>query len=187
MLALVIVLSGCLSGNTADADESEPTVINNYYNQTTNELPVFHIAGVGYDENYLEQRSTYNSTTGTEETRMYYKIFQFWFSVSDIDGNITAVGLDFDLDHSIDHAFSSSESWTNFSYHESPGIAFANGSMANYGNGEWAEYEQYCFATFNLIAIDDDSGVTLVPYTLPMNSYQTPDTCEDDYTGWEDN
>jgi len=133
MLALVIVLSGCLSGDTADADGSEPTVINNYYNQTTNELPVFHLVGggAGFDEHGDERRSTYNSSSGEEESRMYFRTYQFWFSVTDVDGNITSVGLDMDLDHSIDHSFSNSDSWGNFSYHESPGIAWSNGSMAN--------------------------------------------------------
>ena len=138
MLGALIVFSGCFGtgttdGDDGDADTSGATVINNYYNQTMNELPVFHIAGVGSDENDMGRLSTYNSSTGQEESRMYYRTFQFWFSVTDIDGNITAVGLDLDLDHVIDHEFLYNGSWDEFSYHESPGIAQSNGSMANYG------------------------------------------------------
>jgi len=190
MLGALIVFSGCfgtgMSDGEDDADASGTTTVNNYYNVTTNELPVFHITGGGgYD--VTEQRSTYNMTTGAEETRMYYASYQFWFSVTDIDGNITSVGLDLDLDHLIDHVFYNNASWDEFSYHKTPGIAFSNGTMANRGNGEWAETPNECFTRFNLIAIDDDGGKTLLPYTLSLDygSSDRPAACGMDYTGWE--
>ena len=189
MLALVIVLSGCLSGNTADADESEPTVINNYYNQTTNQPPVFHVAGVGFGDDWRDGKvSTYDPSTGEELTRMYHEMPQFWFKVTDVDSNITDVGLDMDLDQVIDHHFINNESWSNFSYHEGPGIAQANGSMANMGHGEYAYYPNYCYATFNLIALDDDGGSKIIPYTLMIENMLPYDarSCQDDYTGVEE-
>ena len=179
MLALVIVLSGCLSGNTADADESEPTVINNYYNQTTNQLPVFHIASVGSPEDCDEQRSTYNQSTGQEETRMYYRTYGFWLSVTDVDGNITAVGIDGDLDLVIDHPFTNNASWSdNLSYHESYGFAWSNttdGGMAHWG-GDWTGY---CYLRFNLIATDDGGGMTVIPYTMTIGNNQGCDVWDD--------
>ena len=183
MLALVITLSGCLSGNTADADESEPTVINNYYNQTTNHPPTIHIANVGQagtpsDGPVDEQRSTYNQTTGEEETRMYYRTYGFWLSVIDVDGNITAVGIDGDLDLVIDHPFTNNASWSDFSYHESYGFAWSNttsAGMAAYGG----DFAGYCKLRFNLIAIDDADGMTVIPYTMTIGNNQGCDVWDD--------
>ena len=81
---------------------------------------------------------------------------------SDIDGNITSVGIDLDLDHSIDHEFSNNASWSDFSFHQTPAFAFSNGTMASRGNGEWAHIPNTCFVKFNLIAIDDDANTAFI-------------------------
>ena len=199
LLVVLLPMSGCMDAavgdveGTEDAESTTPvvnntTVVNNYYNQTTNQPPQFYIAGVGYNDESLGRVSTFDPSTGEELTRMYHTTFQFWFSVTDVDSNITSVGLDLDLDQVIDHPFVTNESWSNFTYHEGPGIAQSNGSLANYGHGEWASYPQYCFARFNLMAFDDDGGVQIIPYTLRMDDALPHDavSCQSDYTGVED-
>ena len=199
LLVVLLPLTGCLDLiDPANADEdaegtddidTNTTVINNFYNQTTNQPPIFHVAGAGYDTEDFGRISTYDPSSGDELSRMYHTTFQFWFSVSDTDSNITSVGLDLDLDQVIDHYFTTNESWNNFTYHESPGIAQSNGSLANYGHGEWADYPRYCFARFNLMALDDDGGAQIIPYTLRMDDALPHDvnSCQSDYTGVEEN
>ena len=194
MLGALIVFSGCFGtgmsdGEGDDADTSGTTVINNYYNQSTNQPPIFHITDVGLDNYDGGKVSTYDPSTGEELSRMYHATFQFWFIVTDIDSNITDVGLDLDLDQVIDHHFINNDSWSNFSYHESPGFAQSNGSMANMGHGEWAHHPRYCYATFNLIALDDDGGSEIIPYAIRIDEAvpHDADGCQDDYTGVEEN
>ena len=140
LLVILLPMSGCMDNaigeveGTEDAESTttvvnNTTIVNNYYNQTTNQPPQFYVAGVGYN-NQIDFRdtmesgriSTYDPATGEELSRMYHTTFQFWFSITDIDSNITSVGLDLDLDQIIDHQFTTNESWSNFTYHESPGI-----------------------------------------------------------------
>ena len=206
LLVVLMPMSGCMDAAVGDVEGTEDaesttqvvnntTVVNNYYNQTTNQPPQFYVAGVGYN-NQIDFRdtmesgriSTYDPATGEELSRMYHTTFQFWFSITDIDSNITSVGLDLDLDQIIDHQFTTNESWSNFTYHESPGIAQSNGSLANYGHGEWADYAQYCFARFNLMAFDDEGGIQVMPYTLRIDDGVPRDaaSCQDDYTGVEE-
>jgi len=184
MLGALIVFSGCVGTGTSDGegdddDTSGTTVINNYYNQTTNQPPVFHIASVGPNDDGDEQRSTYNQTTGQEETRMYYRTYGFWLSVIDVDGNITEVGIDGDLDLVIDHPFTNNVSWSdNFSYHESYGFAWSNttgGGKAHWGG----EFTGYCYLRFNLIATDDGGGMTVIPYTMTIGNNQGCDVWDD--------
>ena len=183
VLAMVIFLSGCLSSGTADADESEPTVINNYYNETTNELPVIYF--LGFDsgtslDNHYSSNSTFNSSTGIEEYRMYYLTLGLVFTVIDIDGNITDVGIDLDLDQELDHVLVNNDSWSNYSTHFTPGIALSNGSSVSLA-GDW--YER-CYVTFNLIALDDDGGKSLIPLTRGVDGGfdQSDRGCKENYT-----
>ena len=200
LLVVLLPMSGCMDNTVGEVEGTEDaesnttignntTVVNNYYNLTTNQPPIFHVAGAGYDTEDFGRISTYDPSSGDELSRMYHTTFQFWFSVSDTDSNITSVGLDLDLDQVIDHYFTTNESWNNFTYHESPGIAQSNGSLANYGHGEWADYPRYCFARFNLMALDDDGGAQIIPYTLRMDDALPHDvnSCQSDYTGVEEN
>ena len=111
---------------------------------------------------------------------MYHLHWQWWFSVIDVDSNITEVGVDLNLDQVIDHHFTTNDTWSNFSHHISPGIAAANGSLT-----QWPE----CFVRFNLMAIDDEGGVGIIPYTMRTNNGGLPHNswgCQDDYTGAEE-
>ena len=194
LLVVLLPMSGCMDstiGEVEGTDDTESdttvvnttTVVNNYYNQTTNHLPIIHMANVGqagFNDGEDEQRSTYNQTTGEEETRMYYRYYGFWFSVIDVDGNITAVGIDGDLDLTIDHEFilDANSSWSDFSYHESYGFAWSN--TTNGGIAYWgADYDGYCYLRFNLIAIDDAGGLTVIPYTMTIGNNQGCDVWDD--------
>ena len=184
MLSALIVFSGCFGTGTTDGDDGEDlsgtTIINNYYNNTTNQPPVIHVANMGPNSQNDgdEQRSTYNQTTGEEETRMYYRTYGFWLSVIDVDGNITAVGIDGDLDLVIEHPFTHNSSWNDFSYHESYGFAWSNTSDA--GRAMWGgEYTGYCYLRFNLIAIDDDGAQSVIPYTTIIGNNQGCDVWDD--------
>jgi len=192
MLVILLPMSGCFDGGVGDAEAADDTdqgttVINNYYNQTSNQPPVIYVAEFrpvnGNDVPYADygKVSTYDPNSGEELTRMYHLHWTWWFSVIDVDSNITAVGVDLDLDQVIDHHFINNDTWSNFSYHMSPGIAASNGSLT-----QWPE----CFVRFNLMAIDDDGGVGLIPYTMRTNGNGLPNDiwgCQDDYTGAEEN
>ena len=203
LLVVLLPLSGCMDNAVGEVEGTEDveststvvnntTVVNNYYNQTTNQPPQFYVAGVGYnsdrDYEFDGRISTYDPTSGDELSRMYHTTFRFWFSVIDVDGNITSVGLDLDLDQIIDHQFTTNESWSNFTYHESPGIAQSNGSLANWQmHDESGNNPIYCYARFNLMAFDDDGGVQIIPYTLSMDyTVGDAESCQDDYTGVEE-
>ena len=206
LLVVLLPLSGCMDNAVGEVEGTEDveststvvnntTVVNNYYNQTTNQPPQFYVAGVGYlsdiDYRYDDggRISTYDSSSGDELSRMYHTTFRFWFSVTDVDSNITSVGLDLDLDQIIDHQFTTNESWSNFTYHESPGIAQSNGSLANWQmHYEGGSNPIYCYARFNLMAFDDDGGVQVIPYALRMDDAVPHDaaSCQDDYTGVEE-
>ena len=188
MLVIFLPLTGCFGDAIGEAEAEEETegttVVNNYYNQTTYHLPVIHMASVGQTGDFNAQedepRSTYNQTTGEEETRMYYRYYGFWFSVIDVDGNITAVGIDGDLDLTIDHEFilDANSSWSDFSYHESYGFAWSNttsGGVAYWGG----DYDGYCYLRFNLIAIDDAGGLTVIPYTMTIGNNLGCDVWDD--------
>ena len=186
LLVVLLPMSGCMDNTVGEVEgtedtESNTTVVNNYYNQTTNQPPVIHVASVGIQDDPVSI-STYNSSTGEEVTRMYYTTFQFWLTVTDTDSNISKVGLDLDLDNIIDHEFSNNQSWSDeFSHHLSPGIAQSNGSMANFAG---REYVEYCFARFNLIALDDAGGIEIIPYSVNMYHVEVKDElCLDDYAG----
>ena len=206
LLVVLLPLSGCMDNavgeveGTEDAESTNTvvnntTVVNNYYNQTTNQPPQIYVADVGYnreidfrDTMESGRISTYDSSTGEELSRMYYTKFQFWFSIIDIDSNITSVGLDLDLDQIIDHQFMTNDSWSNFTYHESPGIAQSNGSLiysdVGYPSGH---FFPYCYARFNLMAFDDDGGIQVLPYTLRMDGAAPNGAgCQEDYTGVEE-
>jgi hypothetical protein len=190
LLVILLPMSGCFDGTVGDAEgtddaESGATVINNYYNQTSNQPPVIYVAEFrpveGNEVPYADygKVSTYDSNSGEELTRMYHLHWWWWFSVIDVDGNITEVGIDLDLDQVIDHHFTTNDSWSNFSYQVSPGIAASNGSTAA---GWWD-----CHYRFNLMAIDNNGGIGLIPYT--MGDGELPHDvrgCQEDYTGAEE-
>jgi len=195
LLVVMLPMSGCFDDAVGDAEgtddadgttdtDSNTTVINNYYNQTNNQPPQIYVATFyqvdGRDVPYADygKVSTYDSNSGEELTRMYHLHWEWWFSVIDVDSNITAVGIDLDLDQVIDHHFTTNDSWSNFSYHMSPGIAASNGLLT-----EWPQ----CVVRFNLMAIDDDGGIGIIPYT--MRATELPHDvwgCQDDYTGVEE-
>ena len=158
--------------------------MNNYYNQTTNQPPQIYVAYFneveGRDVPYADfgRISTYDPNTGDELTRMYHLHWYWWFSVIDVDSNISEVGVDLNLDQIIDHHFTTNDTWSNFSYHMSPGIPASSGSLTT-----WPQ----CYVRFNLMAIDDDGGIGIIPYTMPTNTYELlPNDvrgCQEDYTG----
>ena len=163
MLVILLPMSGCFDDAVGDAEGTDDV------QDEPNINPVFHIASVG---SYDEQRSTYNTSTGEEETRMKYRNYVFWFSVIDIDSNILSVGLDTDLDLIIDQEFTTNNSWSDFSRHVSYGLAWSNTTMANSGSQYYVSYEEpfFCYQRFNLIALDDDGGITVVPYTMQIGN-----------------
>ena len=193
LLVVMLPMSGCFDDAVGDAEgteddtDSNTTVVNNYYNQTDNQPPLIYVAefrGVyGDDVPYADygKISTFDANTGEELSRMYHLHWTWWFSVIDVDSNITAVGIDLDLDQVIDHHFTTNDSWSNFSYHMSPGIAASNGLLT-----QWPE----CVVRFNLMAIDDEGGVGIIPYTMPTDQDQMlPNDvwgCHEDYTGVEE-
>ena len=186
LLVVLLPLSGCFENTVGDAegaDEPGTTIVNNYFNQSDNVPPVFHTTTVGLGGDGYSV-STYNSSTGNEESRMYFATLQMFFSVTDVDSNITNVGLDLDLDQVIDHEFGNNGSWSDISIYRSPGIAQANGSMANYG---YSAYADECFARINLIALDDKGGKTIQPHTVRIEDMRAMHHdvrgCQDDYTG----
>ena len=179
-------MTGCF-GAVDNADAEEDTTI-----QTTNQPPQFHVAGVSSGESpdfrditESGRISTYAPSTGEELASMYHSACGGWVSVTDVDSNITSVGLDFNLDQVIDHQFTTNESWSDLTYHESPGYAQSNGSLANYG---YSDYAQICFARFNLMAFDDEGGMQIIPYTLSIDQGvpHNAASCLDDYTGVEE-
>ena len=192
LIVVLLPMSGCFDGAVGDAEgtddtDSNTTVINNYYNQTTNIPPIFHIASIGFENpDDYGRISTYDPSTGEELTRMYHVTPQFWFSVTDSDSNITDVGIDLDLDLVLDYHFINNGSWGDLSFYAGPDIAQSNGSLANYGSGEWAHYEAYCYVRFNLMALDDEGGIQIIPYTLNVEGNEKlphdADGCQADYS-----
>ena len=204
LLVVLLPMSGCMDNAVGEVEGTEDaesnttivnntTVVNNYYNQTTNQPPQIYVAGVGIKNEDYGRVSTFEPSTGHELSRMYHTTFQFWISVVDIDSNITSVGLDLDLDQIIDHHFTNSDSWSNFTYHESPGIAQSNGSLTNGSSSSslsMYNHVGYCFARLNLIALDDDGGIQIIPYTLRMDDALPAtwiNSCKSDYTGEDEN
>jgi hypothetical protein len=184
LLVVMLPMSGCFDDAVGDAEGTDDstsgtTVINNYYNQSSNQDPVFHIAGISIDEYDVGRISTYDSNSGEELTRMYHATIGFWFSVTDVDSNITSVGFDLNLDNIIDHELTNNGSWSDFAYFETPGIAQSNGTIS---------WRNYCTARFNLIALDDAGGRALVPYALSIEQSVPHQTqgCLEDYTGVEE-
>ena len=184
LLVILLPMSGCFDGSVGDAEGAEDgstgtTVINNYYNQSSNQDPVFHVAGISINEYDIGKVSTYDPNTGEELTRMYHATIKFWFSVTDVDSNITSVGFDLNLDNVIDHELTSNGSWNDIAYFETPGIAQSNGTLGKY---------DYCTARFNLIALDDAGGRALIPYAVSIEQSVPHQTqgCLADYTGVEE-
>ena len=200
LLVVLLPLSGCFGNEAIDPAEgtsvggesehsTNQTIVNHYYNQSTNTPPIFHIAGIGihdrdHDNDY-GRVSTYDPNNGSELTRMYFATLQMWFSITDADSNISSVGIDMDLDQTIDHLFQPVTSWDDLSYYESPGIAQANGTLANNGVGEWGHEAYMCFARVNLIAIDEHHGISINPITIRIDTALPYDSdgCQSDYTG----
>ena len=182
MLVILLPLTGCFDAAVGDAEGTDDAETND---SSINQPPVLHVTSIGINDS-PNKISTYNSSTGEEETRMYYTTVQFWLTATDVDGTISVVGLDLDLDNEIDHEFTNNGSWdADFSFHESPGIAQSNGSLANYGQ---YDYGDRCFARLNLVAIDDDGAMTLIPYSVHLYHVNVVryHPCLDDYAGYEE-
>ena len=58
--------------------------------------------------------------------------------------------------------------------------------MANHAWYEHSGEPQRCFASFNLIAVDDEGGKVLIPYTYLLGGSNGLEGCMADYTGWDD-
>ena len=204
LLVVLLPLSGCMDNTVGGVEGSEDsesntditnttTVVNNYFNQTTNIPPIIHIASIGLSEESSDygRVSTYNSSTGEELSRMYHVTPQMWFSVTDVDSNITEVGIDTDLDQKIDHSFFNNNSWSNLSFYTGPDIPQSDGSLANrYVGTEWFYQPSSCYVRFNLMAVDDQGGIQIIPYTLLAEGYgilpSNAESCQEDYTGLEE-
>ena len=155
MLALVIVLSGCF-GNTADDTDAEDT--GDASDSEMNQIPqVYYFLDV-------QQRDvvTYNET-GHEVITWYWN-FTWDISAIDFDGNITTVGLDTTLDGIIDLEFNTSGNWSDFSHHSMPTNLVMEDSEW-YVTGADNAGDGFCAYRFNLIAIDNDGGMSIEPIT----------------------
>ena len=197
LLVVLLPLSGCFENTVGDAegadDETSTTIVNNYFNQTANSQPLFHVASVGFetyggdDEDY-GRVSTYDSNTGEELSRMYHVTPVFWFSVTDPDSNITSVGIDLDLDQVIDYQFPNNSNWSDLMFHKGPEIAQSEGSLGSYA--QYGSAPSMCFVRFNLMALDDDGGVGILPYTMLAEGNNVlphrAEGCQADYTGVEE-
>ena len=152
MLSAVIVMSGCFGTGSTDGDEgSMPN--SPLTNNQTNEPPVAYwtVDKITYDHVH------YNSSTG-QELLTRYTTFGWHISAIDFDGNISSVGIDFNLDGMIEIPFTSNN-WSEFSYQEGPvNLTFADADMVPSDN--------YCYWRMNLIVIDDDGGKFINPITL---------------------
>ena len=199
LLVVLLPLSGCFENTVGDAegadDESGTTVVNNYYNQTLNSQPLFHVASVGLEakcDNYFGgdcgRVSTYDPNTGEELSRMYHVTPVFWFSVTDPDSNITSVGIDLDLDQVMDFQFPNNSNWSDLMFYRGPDIAQSEGSLGSYA--QYGSTPSMCFMRFNLMALDDNGGVGIVPYTLLAEGSNVlprdAEGCQADYTGVEE-
>ncbi|MDB2570575.1 hypothetical protein N9X79_00255 [Euryarchaeota archaeon] len=143
LLVVLLPMSGCMDNAVGDAEgtDEDNTTINNYYNQT-NQLPVIY-------------------------NHMFRGTYEFYLNVmaQDYDGNITDFGADLNLNGLIDVHISSSpydrvtmdytENWSN------PILYNPNNAPENDG-----VYDLNCQQWLQLIAIDDDGGMSYHPLLI---------------------
>ena len=169
MLALVIVLSGCL-GNTSDgvdAEDESTTIVNNFYNNTTveyNAPPV--ISGT------VVYRDYWDSEQGVLIEDVFVSTSVAW----DYDGTVVAFGIDLDMDGIIDANFT--EAYDQYLYR------YLNTT------GDWINPQSYddiqegrngCYQFLNLIAVDDDGASTIIPMNQQFKEGETTGTCTNEH------
>ena len=141
MLVVMLPMTGCFEDTVGDAegsegDEGATTVINNYYNNSTeyNHPPVISASVLGTPE-YTDTNCI---TDGVQ--------FQAQHAMMDWDGNIVQAGWDVNLDGSIDHYVTNTQdniivqipltSMTTKNDISGLGIFIDNNSSGNVENGD---------------------------------------------------
>ena len=151
MLVILLPMSGCFENSVGDAEgqvepgNSEDSMIDN---ASMNQLPLL----------YLWSDDASYTTNDRTEIRWNWQI-----SVSDLDGNISEVGVDSDLDGFIDYQFVSNDWSVHAQEFEGPSNLSTSDFTYRTQNLEW------CYFAFNLIVIDDDGGKYVEPYTSKIN------------------
>ena len=146
LLVVMLPMSGCFDDAVGDAEGTDESEVNEELlnNSTNNENPLIYIWGQTLDAGCP------NRTSCT---------FSWTISVMDIDGNVSSVGIDSDLDGVIDHEFIS-EDWTQHTQEfDGPVDWSSDNAVQKSPSHEW------CYFAFNLIAIDDDGGKSIHPIT----------------------
>ena len=143
LMMSLILLMGCLGGTTSSGDEgdtedSDMTVINNYYNNSTPNLPPV------IEANADELGASYDNTGFLESIEVYA-----FHAMTDWDGSITNAGWDWNLDGIIDVVVTDASAFYSFSIPASATFSEQNHVYANIVFG----------------AVDDDGAWTSSPIT----------------------
>jgi hypothetical protein len=178
MLVVLLPMSGCFDGAVGDAegtDESESTVINNYYNNTTveqNSPPVL-VGGIA-----LTSSCPINPECGVNE--MIWPTLSGFSMVQDYDGHVVSFGIDLDLDLTIDFEmpgnYSQYEMRMSFEMNES----LLNPIQESYYSTSLSMVDvgrSYCYQIVNIIAIDDDDAATISPQVWIFDWDTESETC----------
>ena len=150
LLVILLPMSGCFDGAVGDAEGTDESEVGEeaLNNSTNNENPLIYVWHWQYNNGPVT--NCQNRTTCT---------FTWTISVMDIDGNISSVGIDSDLDGVIDHEFVSDD-WTQ---HVQDFVGPVDWSTDNAVKKKTSH--EWCYFAFNLIAIDDDGGKSIHPIT----------------------
>lgn len=152
VLALVIVLSGCLSGNTNGQENILPGEENS---------PPLIYADVTY-ATYWDQDSGQLLEHGLVSTSIVW----------DYDGEVVAFGVDWTMDGIIDQNFPGNYSELEYRYMEN------NGDWLNpQSYDDVQEGRNGCYQFVNVIAIDDDGASTISPQIISFNEGEHAGSC----------
>ena len=136
------IMPGCLDSvgdSEVDGDSS------------TNQQPVFY--SWGYTFQY----------ENNDDGSLNYSVFhlEWQFSVIDLDGTISEVGIDTNLDGIIDHDFTS-DNWSDPEQIFELAIDYENATHTT----EPEDFDgELCYFALNLIAVDNDGVKSVEPYT----------------------
>ena len=153
MLALVIVFSGCLSGNTDGQEEIVPE-------EDENSPPLIY-GHVTY-ESYWDEDSGELLEPGLVSTSIVW----------DYDGEVVAFGIDWTMDGIIDQNFTGNYSELEYRYMPTNGDWFNPQSY-----DEVQEGRNGCYQFVNVIAIDDDGASTINPQTISFKEGENTGSC----------
>ena len=142
MLALVIVLSGCFGNTTNETDAQQSQ-------QVSQNAPPVIFGSISVPGGYCPYENGSRMCEGMAV-----------LSASDIDGNVTDLGVDFDFDGIID---------TNFSgdFHSITRYDFTFSMMAKEVINR--QGLDGCYGQVLIIAIDDSNESVIEPYQFPLD------------------